>query len=67
MEMFFQLQKWWIFLGNKKGEKEFGVTYKDQLVGKFRCDLFIENKVIVELKSVTGYLPALFKSQLLHI
>lgn len=46
-------------------EKEFNVNFKDQFVGKFRCDLFIENKVIVELKSVTGYIPALFKSQLL--
>ena len=46
-------------------EKEFNVVFKDQLVGKFRCDLFIENTVIVELKSVTGYIPTLFKSQLL--
>jgi len=46
-------------------EKEFNVVFKDQFVGKFRCDLFIENKVIVELKSVTGYIPTLFKSQLL--
>jgi GxxExxY protein len=46
-------------------EKEFNVLFKDQLVGNFRCDLFVENSVIVELKSVTGYIPALFKSQLL--
>jgi len=48
-----------------KVEKEFNVEFKDQFVGKFRCDLFIENRVIVELKSVTGYIPALFKSHLL--
>lgn len=46
-------------------EKEFNVLFKDQLVGNFRCDLFVENSVIIELKSVTGYIPALFKSQLL--
>jgi GxxExxY protein len=46
-------------------EKEFNVVFKDQFVGNFRCDLFIENAVIVELKSVTGYLPALFSAQLL--
>jgi GxxExxY protein len=46
-------------------EKEFNVIFKDQFVGNFRCDLFVENTVIVELKAVTGYLPALFKSQLL--
>jgi GxxExxY protein len=46
-------------------EKEFNVIFKEQFVGKFRCDLFVENAVIVELKSVTGYIPALFKSQVL--
>ena len=46
-------------------EKEFSVVFKGQFVGNFRCDLFVENNVIVELKSVTGYIPALFKSQLL--
>jgi GxxExxY protein len=46
-------------------EKEFNVHFKDQLVGNFRCDLFVENTVIIELKSVTGYIPVLFKSQLL--
>ncbi|HEY9195090.1 MAG TPA: GxxExxY protein [Mucilaginibacter sp.] len=50
---------------NYESEKEFNVTFKDQFVGKFRCDLFVENTIIVELKSVTGYLPALFKSQVL--
>ena len=46
-------------------EKEFNVAFKEQFVGKFRCDLFVENKVIIELKSVTGYIPVIFKSQLL--
>jgi len=46
-------------------EKEFNVYFKDKQVGKFRCDLFIEEKVIVELKSVTGFIPKLFQSQLL--
>ncbi|MCD8741268.1 GxxExxY protein [Mucilaginibacter roseus] len=46
-------------------EKEFDVFFKNEFVGKFRCDLFVENRVIVELKSVTGFIPALFKSQLL--
>ncbi len=39
--------------------------FKDKLIGKFRCDLFVESRVIVELKSVTGFIPVLFKSQLL--
>jgi GxxExxY protein len=46
-------------------EKEFNVFFDEQLVGKFRCDLFIENTVIVELKSVTGIIPELFHNQLI--
>ena len=46
-------------------EKEFNVFFDQTLVGKFRCDLFVENEVIVELKSVTGYIPKLFQNQLL--
>lgn len=46
-------------------EKEFNVIFEDTIVGKFKCDLFVEEKVIVELKSVTGYQPKLFQSQLI--
>ncbi|GAA4341430.1 GxxExxY protein [Mucilaginibacter gynuensis] len=49
-----------------EAEKEFDVLFKGHFVGRFRCDLFIENKVIVELKSVTGFdMPKLFHKQLL--
>lgn len=50
---------------NFVAEKEFQVFFKNMAVGKFRCDLFVENSVIVELKSVTGFLPKLFQGQLL--
>ncbi len=46
-------------------EKEFNVTFDNIIVGRFRCDLLIEEKVIVELKSVTGYQPKLFQSQVI--
>jgi GxxExxY protein len=46
-------------------EKEFNVFFNNELVGKFRCDIFVENAVIVELKSVTGFIPKLFQNQLL--
>jgi GxxExxY protein len=46
-------------------EKEFNVFFDNKPVGKFRCDLFIEGQVIVELKSVTGMIPRLFQNQLL--
>ncbi|RZL51082.1 MAG: GxxExxY protein [Pedobacter sp.] len=48
-----------------QAEKEFNVIFEDIIVGKFRCDLFVEERVIVELKSVTGYQPKLFQSQLI--
>ena len=46
-------------------EKEFRVVFDNKLMGKFRCDLLIEESVIVELKSVTGYIPKLFQNQLI--
>jgi GxxExxY protein len=47
-------------------EKEFLLYFKEKCVGKFRCDFFIEGKVIVEIKSFTGmYMPVLFQKQLL--
>ena len=50
---------------NFVAEKEFNVEFDSVLVGKFRCDLFVEGRVIVELKSVTGFMPKLFQNQLL--
>ena len=50
---------------NFETEKEFDVYFNDKKVGKFRCDLVIDGKLIVELKSVEGYMPKIFMSQLL--
>ena len=46
-------------------EKEFSVSYQVEKVGKFRVDLVIENKVIVELKAIEGRMPKIFESQLI--
>ena len=46
-------------------ENEFNVVFKDQFVVNFRCDIFVEKTVIIELKAVTGILPKLFQIQLL--
>jgi GxxExxY protein len=46
-------------------EKEFVVKYEEQTVGKFRVDILVENKVIVELKAVEGKIPKIFESQLI--
>ncbi len=48
-----------------EAEKEFILEFENIIIGKFRCDLLVENKVIVELKSVTGYQPKLFQNQLI--
>lgn len=46
-------------------EKSFTVMFQEQRVGAFKCDICVEDMVIVELKSVTGYMPKLFINQLL--
>lgn len=46
-------------------EKELNVLLDGEKIGTFRCDLIIENKVIVEIKSVSGEIPKLFEFQLL--
>jgi GxxExxY protein len=48
-----------------KLEKEYEVIFHNRKAGKFRCDLIIEQKVIVELKSVESYMPKLFENQVL--
>ncbi len=46
-------------------EKEFHVYFKGKNIGTFRCDFFIEGKLILEIKAVTGIQPKLFQTQLL--
>jgi len=46
-------------------EKRFGVYYQSKKVGNFIVDLVIENKIIVEIKAVTGNIPDVFKYQVL--
>ena len=46
-------------------EKEFEVSFFDKPVGNFRADLIIEDKVIVEIKSLSGNIPIIFEHQVL--
>jgi GxxExxY protein len=46
-------------------EKEFTVKYENQNVGKFRLDLLIEGKVVVEIKALEGKIPKIFESQVI--
>lgn len=48
-----------------ESEKEFDVHFNGKRIGSFRCDLFVVGTVIVELKSVTGIMPLLFRNQLI--
>ncbi|MFI5222094.1 MAG: GxxExxY protein [Bacteroidia bacterium] len=50
---------------NFETEKYFDVKFRNKKIGKFRCDLLIENKVIVELKAINGFLPKIFDLQFL--
>jgi GxxExxY protein len=46
-------------------EKEFEVSYLDQRVGTFRADLVVEDKVVLEIKSLEGKVSMVFGYQLL--
>lgn len=46
-------------------EKEFKVFFENEKVGSLRLDLIVENKVIIEVKAVTGNTPDVFKYQIL--
>jgi GxxExxY protein len=46
-------------------EKEFEVSFQGEKVGKFRTDLVVEDKVIVELKALEGRMPRVFESQVI--
>jgi GxxExxY protein len=48
-----------------ESEKEFMALFNNKKVGSFRCDLLIDKNVIIELKSVTGIMPVLFRNQLI--
>ena len=46
-------------------EKSFDVSFRGKHIGRLRLDLIIEDKVIIEVKAVTGNLPAVFELQVL--
>lgn len=48
-----------------KKEESLNVTYKNEIVGNYRPDFIVEEKVIVEIKSVE-FMPKSFESQLIH-
>ncbi len=45
-------------------QKSLQVLYKNESIGKFKIDVLVENKIVVELKSVERHDP-LFEAQIL--
>jgi GxxExxY protein len=43
-------------------EKSLRVSFRGKHIGRLRLDLVIEGKVIIEVKALTGNLPAVFES-----
>jgi GxxExxY protein len=46
-------------------QESFGVLYQSKDVGRFKLDLIIEDKVVVEVKALTGGIPTVFELQVL--
>lgn len=46
-------------------EKEYKVIYQTKQVGILKVDLIVQDKVIVEVKALTGNIPLVFESQLI--
>ncbi len=46
-------------------EKEFSVFYQGNKIGHFRTDLVVEDRIIVEIKSLAGNIPTVFEHQLI--
>jgi len=46
-------------------EKSYNVTFQGKHVGKLRLDLIVEDKVVIEVKAITGNLPGVFELQVL--
>ena len=47
-----------------KQQKSLPVLYKNESIGKFKIDILVENKIVLELKSVERHDP-LFEAQIL--
>lgn len=46
-------------------QKIYMIKYDNEIIGEYRIDLVVEGKVIVELKSISGIMPDVYKAQLI--
>jgi len=48
-----------------KKERSLDVRYKDQVVGNYRPDFVVDNKIVIEIKAVE-FMPKSYETQLIH-
>ena len=46
-------------------ERRFAVYFDKRVVGEFHVDVLVEHCVIIEIKAVTGFMPKVFRAQVL--
>lgn len=46
-------------------EKRYNVEYENKNIGSLIVDLIVEDKIIVEIKALTGIIPKVFEQQVL--
>ena len=46
-------------------EKSFNISFQGKRVGRLRLDLIVEDEVVIEVKAITGNVPAVFELQVL--
>jgi GxxExxY protein len=48
-----------------QSEKSLNVSFQGKHVGRLRLDLIVEDEVVIEVKALTGNVPAVFELQVL--
>jgi GxxExxY protein len=46
-------------------EKSFNISFQGRYVGRLRLDLIVEDKIVIEVKALTGNLPTVYELQVL--
>jgi hypothetical protein len=50
---------------NYDTEKHYSVLFQEKKIGSLRLDLVVDDKVVLEIKAVAGFVPEVFKYQVL--
>lgn len=46
-----------------EAQKSFSVKFEGNIVGTFRVDMLVEDRIILEIKAVAGIMPKVFETQ----